>query len=276
VGGTLEQASEPSFEADEGYVEFCEEIWCDWLDDKLSVSDFVRGVFDLNAAPEPYISLGSGSKRLVALTTNPGKTISHQTRAAVETGNGLLRKQFKYAEAAPKLGEYYETHLSGHARQRIAKLQKLASWTGYKGVLQVEACPFHSKSLPQKNTLLRQIAKDDLLRRYTKLLRAFLLDRPVVCVQAATTQASLRWETPNSCEWLTWLADIAGIDLDSTEFVPLVKKDSKTTAAAWVSKETVGKALVLMMGSNNLPADKGLRELSRALGNSEQSARASA
>jgi len=57
--------------------------------------------------------------------------------------------------------------------------------------MQVEACPFHSSSLPQKNAYLQKIAKDELLVPYAGHLRAFLKDRPVVSPQAVATRFSL-------------------------------------------------------------------------------------
>lgn len=66
--------------------------------------------------------------------------------------------------------------------------------------------------------------------------------------------------------WLGWEAALAGLILERAEFVSLVKKGSATTAAALVSlKCGVPKALVLMMGGNHLPAEKGLRLLAGVL-----------
>jgi hypothetical protein len=58
---------------------------------------------------------------------------------------------------------------------------------------------------------------------------------------------------------------IAGLDLDAADFISLAEKDPKTTVAAWVSKTEPRKALALMMGANNLTADKVLRKLAAAL-----------
>jgi len=67
-------------------------------------------------------------------------------------------------------------------------------------------------------------------------------------------------------QWLTWIAKLAGLDLEDAKFVPLVGKGSKTTCAALVSFEDVNpKALVLMMGAAGLPGEKGLRKLAAAL-----------
>lgn len=44
--------------------------------------------------------------------------------------------------------------------------------------------------------------------------------------------ASLTPETPKSSKWLAWVTEMAGLDLNDTKFVPPVKQDSKTAAAA--------------------------------------------
>jgi len=71
--------------------------------------------------------------------------------------------------------------------------------------------------------------------------------------------------TAKSSQWLTRIAEIAGLDLDGAEFVRLVEKGLKTTAAAWVSEREPRKALVVRMGSPGLPGDEGLRKLAAAL-----------
>ena len=250
------------------YIAFCEEkLWCAWKQHTLSMPSR----FDLEAAPEPYLYFGTSSNKLVALTTNPGGTMRHQRHAAVRSGRGPLRDKDTYAEAALKLGCFYEKILEGRpAGHRIANLRKLSSLLGYGGVMQVELIPFHSAALPRKDALLGQInEKDSLLGRYVGLLREFLKNRAVVSIQAVSTRASLSQKTELS-HWLRWVAKIAGVDPETARFVSLVEKGPKTTCAAWVSKRKPRKAFVLMMGKNDLPADvgpddKGLRKLATAL-----------
>jgi hypothetical protein len=53
--------------------------------------------------------------------------------------------------------------------------------------------------------------------------------------------------------------------LGGSRFVPLVRKNGVATCAAFLSTPSgVGKALVLMMGSNQLPASEGLSRLGDA------------
>lgn len=131
--------------------------------------------------------------------------------------------------------------------------------------MQVELIPFHSATLPQKSALLEQIKeKGSFLGRYAALLGESLKDRPVVSIQAVSTRASLN-QKRELYRWLRWVAEIAGVDLNSAHFHSLVKRGSKTTCAAWVSKRQPRKAFVLMMGKNDLPAGPGLCKLATAV-----------
>jgi hypothetical protein len=133
------------------------------------------------------------------------------------------------------------------------------------GVLQVEACPFHSASLPGKAALIRSIESGSLLGTYAAHLSAFLHRRRVVIVSAIGTRVALSAGVPLS-PWVSWLARLANLPLERAEFVPLVEKGTKTTAGALVAfSEGAPKSLVLMMGSNALPADAGLRRLADAM-----------
>jgi hypothetical protein len=238
------------------FLSFCESLWQDWLGGKLEASQFVRRTFDLDAAPEPYVILEPGQKPLVQLLTNPGYTMPHQGRAAVESGSGPLSPVVTYAEVSERLGPFYEKELAHEpAGRRIAAIKKLSALIGTEGVVQVDVCPFHSSSLPHKAELLHEISTDTgfLLKRYVEEVREFLSPRPVVALTAAPTTISLGLEVPLT-PWASWLSEIAGLDLASAEFVPLVKKGEKVTVGAFVSSQNGSpKALVQMMGSNNLP-----------------------
>lgn len=249
----------------EAFIPFCEDLWSSWLAGRLDLPPFAHTAFDLDAAPEPYISFRAGAESLVALTTNPGATMPHQRRAEVQAGGGPLNPTLDYATAARALGAFYEVQLTSAARRRVAGLRALASLAGFDGVLQVEACPFHSPSLGRKPALLQTIREGGLLGRYAEHVRAFLRRRPVVIVSAVSTQDSLGPGIRLS-PWLAWKAALAGLVPERAEFVPLVAKGSSTTAAALVSfDDKVPKAIVLMMGGNQLPAAKGLRVLAAAL-----------
>jgi hypothetical protein len=248
------------------FVSFCESLWQDWLAGKIETSPFLRKWFDLDAAPEPYISFGSGQKPLVLLTTNPGGTMRHQQRAAVQAGRGPLNPAIDYAAAAKGLGAFYEHQLARRAAgRRIAAMRALSASVGADGVVQVEVCPFHSRSLPNKLGLLREIDKGGLLTRYVEQVRSFLITRPVVAISAVPSRASLGPEVPLS-RWVLWLSEMTGLDPTRAKFVPLVTKEAKVTAGALVaSQDGVPKALVQMMGGNQLPGKHGVGILAEAL-----------
>ncbi|MDA1093572.1 MAG: hypothetical protein O3A25_09940 [Acidobacteria bacterium] len=247
------------------YYGFCERLWRDWLRGSLDVSAFVRRTFDLDAAPEPYISFDAGPQPLVALTTNPGTTMPHQRRGAVQAAGGPLRPDMTYATAAQELGAFYERELDGPANRRTIALKRLSSMVGLDGVLQVEVCPFHSPSLPNKNALLKAAGTDELIRSYVTHVRSVVRAQPVVVVSAVATRASLAHDTSLS-PWVTWIAGLAGLDPSGASFVPLVVKGAKTTCGAFVGLSGgAPKALVLMMGSNQLPGKDGLETLAGAL-----------
>lgn len=249
----------------DGLNSFSEKLWADWLAGSLDVPPPMTSVFDLDAAPEPYVAYDAGSRPLVALLTNPGRPMKHQLRTTIEADRSLIRREDNYATTARKLGDFYGSELGGAAGRRIAALKELSSMLGYEGVLQVDACPFHSAYLPKKSAVLEAIREGGLLGRHAGHVQAFLEVRPVVIVAAVSTRVALEPGMALS-PWLTWQAKLAGIDPHRAEFVPLVEKGNKTTAAALIDR--VGgapKVLVRMMGGNHLPGAEGLRVLGHAM-----------
>src|SRR5437588_3696431 len=69
---------------------FCENLWRDWLTGNLEATPSVGSIFDLSAAPEPYLIFGQALNPFVVLTTNPGRVMDHQLLATVLRGNGPL------------------------------------------------------------------------------------------------------------------------------------------------------------------------------------------
>ena len=248
------------------YYSFCEELWRDWLADRLELPAFIRAEFDTGSAPEPWLPFGAGHSPLVALTTNPGASMPHQLRATILAGRSVVRPEMRYAEAAAALATFYEAELTGPARRRIAALEHLAMRAGYDGVVQVECCPFHSGRLPKKEALVRLIEAGGLLGTYVAQLRDFIATRPVIVVSAVSSRAPLSPESLRLSPWLAWQVYLMGLDLSRAELVPLVWKREATTSAALVDRGApVPRALVLMMGGNHLPGETGLRRLAAAL-----------
>lgn len=253
----------------EDFIQLCETLWRDWLEESLDVSPFVDATFDMNAAPEPYVSFNAGRRPLIALTTNPGMTMPHQLRSHVQQGDGLLNRGMDYAKAARILGPFYKQEISPRnpAKHRITKLLQLSSLLGTEGVLQIEACPFHSPflTMPKKLALIREAAQPGLLAKYVDVVQRYIASQSVVVVSAVGTRESLESGMPVS-PWLAWLSTIAGLDLKNASFVRLVNRDAKTTCGAFVSSgRGVMKGHVLMMGNNNLPNSKGLEVLTEGL-----------
>ena len=252
----------------EDYIELCETLWRDWLAESLDVSPFIESTFDLQAAPEPYVLFNAGLQPLIALLTNPGQTMPHQLRENVkEDGVGPLTRNLDYATAAHRLGVFYQDELKNAAGARIDHMLELSRLVGAQGVMNVETCPFHSRSLPNKMKLVKESAQGGFMKTYVQSLQTYLAGKPVVIVSAVSARESLHDETKASA-WPAWQAQIAGLDLATASFTPLVKKGKKITCGAFVSTGVgVGakKALVLMMGRNNLPGTDGLRLLAKAI-----------
>ncbi|MGC4003139.1 MAG: hypothetical protein QM811_08385 [Pirellulales bacterium] len=53
------------------FPEYCEALWQNWLAFKPDVPAFVQANFDLDAAPEPYLTFDDGRNPLVALRQTP-------------------------------------------------------------------------------------------------------------------------------------------------------------------------------------------------------------
>jgi len=221
----------------------------------------------LDAAPEPWLRLFPGERPLVALTTNPGKTLDKalQRRSDIVSGLSTVGPDDSYAEAAVKFAAYYTQTLTGPARVRIKALVRLSQLAGSDGVLGVECCPFHSPSTHHKDVLVRESANDLLLSGYVGVLRELLASSSAVAVSAVSTRAPLCRGMPFSA-WLNWQAALLGLVLEEAEFIPLVTTNQKVTCAALIGPgPTAARALVLMMGGNHLPGEAGLHRLAEAL-----------
>jgi len=261
------------------YGSFCDRLWLDWLADRLPASAFGGGEFDRKSAPEPWLEFRAGSNPLVAVTTNPGGSMDHQSHAAVVGRTSpIIKPSQTYREATEGLGHFYETSLekASPARHRIKAFVRLAESAGYEGLLQVEACPFHSAKLPNKQKLVRAVESNSnsLLREYAEHLRAFLASHHVVGLSAISSTASLTaagtQQAMGSSVWLPWFATLIGLDPRQATHIELTRKGegqaAMVSAAALVA--TVNgrrKALVLMMGGNRLPGESGLAALAGAL-----------
>lgn len=284
------------------FFSFCEELWTKWASGNLSPpisspngNRRNNGRFDIDSLPEPYFWLSHGKEPLVALLTNPGRSMPHQARASVCADHEAVPK--RYESFAIALGHVYTdeeedadvarsrliefadkpldvknafrilysgyTKLRGAARSRNNKMKELARRAGFDGVLVVECCPFHSKTFNKRSAI--KLNADDFLKEYRRHLATFLKPYPVAAVAAAPSEDSLDKEAAFKHEWLSWLADLIGIERDAS-FLGINFRAGKTTTAALVgSVAGVPKALSMMMGSNNLPALDGLEVLAKEI-----------
>lgn len=245
-----------------------ESLWRDWLDGRVPpLAPPVASLFDLDAMPEPWLDLEAGAKPLVVLTTNPGGTMDHQRRSSILRGDGPAQADMSYARAAQVLAAHYRDVLAGtSAGRRIRSLLAVAHEAGYDGVLQAECIPWHSADLPNKARLLGLLPREPHLVAYLHDLRSFLGPRPVLAVSAVSSRVDLEDREAPLSPWLEWQADLLGIDPRRAERHPLVQKGARVTATALVDRSSAApKALVLMMGSNNLPGAEGTGRLVEAL-----------
>lgn len=253
--------------ADNSYKGFCENLWRQWLDGSLELSPFIQATFQVGYAPEPYLCFDDGSNPLIVLTTNPGAGLDGiQDLNSILSGNSIVQPSNPYSQAAIKFAGYYAEHLPGQARRRIEGLRQLAQLSGCSGVVQIECCPFHSKSLPNKEELVRWSTFDKLLSSYVASLKSYLADKDVFIMSAVGSKNDLAAGSIRLSPWLKWQDDLVGFQLSRAAFKPIVRKGTKTTAALLVDKSAGrSKSLFLMMGGNHLPSRDGLEVMGRSL-----------
>lgn len=252
------------------FLSYCDQLWKNWLRGEQVASSFLMSKFDLNAAPEPYISFDCGANPLIVLTTNPGTTLPFQLRDAVLSGSGPINQDMEYSEASRALGRHYRVILKDlriglDAARRIDSFLMLSKWLGTDGVLQIETCPFHSARFPGKSAALRSFRRESVMTEYLDHLREYLRDRCVLILSAGPTQGSLSSETQLN-DWLTAQVQLSNLQWDRVSFTPLLLKNGKATCGSYITNTNgVTKCLVLMMGGNRFPGEAGLSALRDAL-----------
>jgi hypothetical protein len=150
------------------YGEHCEQLWQGWLSRTMEVPTSLHTTFDLEAAPEPYVDFSAGANPPVELLTNPGYVLPEQRRGSIETGAGPIKSTMDYATVARTFGDFYERELRGAAAHRITAIRLLSEQLGFDGVLQVDACPFHSAPLPNKDAVLGQVGFSGDMQKRSK------------------------------------------------------------------------------------------------------------
>ena len=236
------------------FRDYCEKLWYQWIQGTIEYSTFVRSKFQVAYLPEPYLQFGECSNPLYVLTTNPGQGMSVQHQKHILEGKSIVSPNDRYSTIAKVMGNYYQQHLKGVARNRIEAMIELSKKSGFDGVIQIEACPFHSKSLPKKETLLKNLSDDPVLNDYNRLLKHVLFDKTVIAVSAVGTKAPISTGSITNRRWLNWQADLIGLKICDAEMLPIIIKDEKTTSAFIYSRSKKSvSGFVLMMGGNHLP-----------------------
>jgi hypothetical protein len=244
------------------FENYCEELWKQWRDESIELPSYIKAEFQTDYLPEPYLSFKPGKNPLYILTTNPGQGMPEQHRDNINSRSSIVSPTMSYKEIASTMGDFYLTNLKGAAKTRIDSIIALSQKAGFDGVVQIEACPFHSGYLPKKNALLKQYSIEPLLSKYGNLVKSVLSERSVIAVSAVGTTKPITITSISSRAWLKWQADLIGFNIDKANIIALTEKPKKITSAFLYSenKNSVN-GLVLMMGSNNLPRTKHMEPI---------------
>ncbi|MFN0020338.1 MAG: hypothetical protein ACKVP0_18930 [Pirellulaceae bacterium] len=255
---------------DQGYREFCESLWQDWLKDRIDLGPTLSTEFQLDHAPEPYLCSGEGKSPLYLLLTNPGAGMDHQRRQDVKQVRGCINARMSYAKASAALGEFYYRKAefrSPAARTRNEAAVDLKRLLGKDCIIQFESIPFHSESLPAKRKLPELIDSSPHLKRYAQLLSATLHGKTVFAISAVDSSKSISASSVANSHWLSWQAtSLLGMDLSKLKCQPLAMRDGKVSRAFVFQKvDEHARGFILTMGTNSFPAAKGRGIIARAL-----------
>lgn len=228
------------------YVDFCQKLFNDWLNDDLRVNEMCKHLFQLDYIPEPYLNFEVSKNPLYILNINPGSGMDDlQLRDAIIEN--------KYNEVANRFGDFYLSDnfkIAGAAYRRNIRALQIARDNSFDGFVNLETIPFHSNTLNKLGTL-NAVKSEPVLMEYTTLLKDFITDKCVVVVAACSSKKSITKDTVSNNPWLDFQRDCIGLNLEISKLTPLVIKDNKITSALISDKD---KHILLMMGSNNFPA----------------------
>jgi hypothetical protein len=265
-------------EMPDSYFAICEELQDSWIRDTPR-SDWLESLprpLDISYFPEPYLvfplqacAVEDSQLRnpLYILTTNPGGGMTHQQRTQVLAGTGPISAATSYRRNAYSLGRYYQNcglaHSAGggkiaHAgRGRIEKMLDLVAKipVQFDSVIQVEAVPYHSQTLPKSPGWLDSYIAHPAIRRYHNALRLLLSSKSVICVQAIRAGALSPLGIQAPSPWFELLADLMGFSFSNQQVGPTIGPTARPTGAFILDGESAAlKAFWVMVGSNNLPA----------------------
>lgn len=223
--------------------------------------------FQIDYLPEPYLKFGECSNPLYVFTTNPGLGMPEQHRKNILGGKSIASPNDPYSTISKVMGNYYLQHLKGAARNRIEAMIKLSNHSGFDGVIQIEACPFHSKSLPKKDSLLEHLSNDPALNGYEQCLKSVFFEKTVIAVSAIGTQATISIDSIKNRRWLNWQAGLIRLKTCDSKILPIITKGEKDTSAFIYSRsEKSVSGFILMMGGNHLPKLESMSPVIEVLG----------
>ena len=242
---------------------FCEEcIWDRWRADDFPYSRFIKSKFNTKFLIEPYISFNVGEEPLCFLLTNPGGGLDFQLKENMRSASSPVSLAESYFTNSVSLGTHYSESLTGAARRRLDGMQSLSKKCRLDGVLQLETIPFHSKSLPSKNSLVGEVEADEFLFDYLEHLRGFLENKNVFILSAVSSQKKIGGDSISKNPWLSFQSKLINFDPETSSFLPLTEKNGEVTSCfLYEKKNSWCKGFILMMGGNHLPNDGALEKI---------------
>jgi hypothetical protein len=250
---------------DTNYSEFCENLFINWLDDKLSVEkDFG---FDLGTLPEPYLTFGNNSEEICFLTTNPGQVMDFQRKSS--GGESFFKAGEKYHDLSKRLASHYNENLKNSAKTRILNMYDFSKRLkpNCDGFTQFEISPFHSANFPRKELFSEYVLNNDVSihRKYIDLLTIKLKDMSCVCVQCGyPTMDRL------NKDWFKLISKIFNVEINRWKTVFFKTKNQKpTTGAFYFVDKSKFKVILFNSGANSIPRLDTMGELFEILSSKE-------
>lgn len=255
------------FPSDHSFIQHVESLYSRWCRGEISLTSFFDKLLDINAIPEPFHYFDRQDKDhrnpLYFLTSNPGQVLPVQTRAY-----GFYKPYDSYLEMSGALAEEYPEILKFpggyNALNRIEKMLRLSELLGYSGICETTLLPFHSRSLPNKEKVFKEIESDKEIREYVSSLQGFLKEKSVICVGGGPV-GGLRENTIKSTVYKEFGQQM-GFDFKNYQMIPVLEKNGKVTVAAYVDqRKDFIKVFFLSIGHSNLPSEAGLKKFVQAI-----------
>ena len=242
------------------FKETCENLYQDWKAGKLEDNKDLNKIFQMDYLPEPYLTYATGEAVLYFLTTNPGAGLPFQHHAQHSEDSS-------YEQLSQELFHIYREKLNGQtAGRRIEGIEYIKKQSGFNGLTQVESCPFHSKTLPNKNSLPTLFNEVPILAEYTMALKEELKNKTVIALSATSTQSNIALSSIKDNVWLNWQADLMGFNFSTAAIKPLAQKDNRITSAFLYSRVNSNiKGFILVMGGNNIPKTEHLNTIAKVI-----------